>query len=786
MKSTFKFKKKELALAVSVAVFSGMMTGCSNSNDGPAVTTPGTSTILVNGGAGGSSGWGGDAGDIDLDNWGGTGGAKVLLGGEANASFTTPLTPPAADLGTNPLTITADTTLDKVVDYNNPVTDGAGAFAIGDLYVGTDDIVRTSTAGGVAAYATDVALATGTVYQRIWDAYIYQAGGGVAASDAVFTGLSVAAGTTLTLSDNGGCSSMIGFDNDIDNAGTITKAVNGCDISLYSFNYHASGNIDNAGVALSKNAGRISVYASMGIANSGTINASGFDDAAAFGGNGDEIRLDAAGYVINSGPLDASGGDGLGNGGSANWNAISIYASYIENTAAIDASGGNNTAADMVATPGNGGTGGRVYLSSDYGTNNTGDIDISGGDGSFGGSAYTGSSYLRTNDIGTTRNSGNINMNGGTGHTSSGGSTGRFYIQANGGDAINNADITGNGGDALSLTTGNSRNGARFYMRSYTGSNNTPSGDIELSGNISLNGGSVDADSARGGANGGGVYLYIDGGESAADNGNRVALLGYESLSTNGGDAGFAGMGGWVGIQTSEALKMANLEFTMGSAFNEVPISNRGGNSTGTALLGGDGGEGGQVDVSTSTNDNTATIYATASNTADIDVSGGNSIGDGTFNWARSGGMLGLYAANAVSNSGTLTANAGTGAQYGGQGGGLDMYSFVGDTNNTAEVNANGSDGQEGGGDGGWTWMEGVTSTNGGDVNINGGNATNPGAIYTATWGGRGGWFEMFGQGIDGVVSNTGTISNTPGTGTQVGELGCIRLGPFDITGQCN
>ncbi|MCK4706904.1 MAG: hypothetical protein KAT90_15625, partial [Gammaproteobacteria bacterium] len=71
-----------------------------------------------------------------------------------------------------------------------------------------------------------------------------------------------------------------------------------------------------------------------------------------------------------------------------------------------------------------------------------------------------------------------------------------------------------------------------------------------------------------------------------------------------------------------------------------------------------------------------------------------------------------------------------------------------------------------------------------------GGNATNtvaPVGPYTTTLGGGGGDIAMFGQGIDAAaVSNTGTLSNTIGTGTQDGDLGCVRLGPFNMEGECN
>ena len=235
---------------------------------------------------------------------------------------------------------------------------------------------------------------------------------------------------------------------------------------------------------------------------------------------------------------------------------------------------------------------------------------------------------------------------------------------------------------------------------------------------------------------------------------------------------------------------MDTFEYTMGSATNNVPIIARGGNSTATPANGGNGGDGGDIEVRTSNWSALANTGATSTNTADIDVTGGNASDDGTH-WERSGngGDLEVTSVSDASNSGALNANAGTGGQGGNSGGGFEVYSSAGEANNSGDVAINGSEGLEWGGSGGWTWLEGVTSTNSGEISANGGNATNvaaPVGPYTDTWGGSGGWIEMFGQGLDGAVNNTGTLSNAVGTGTQDGEIGCIRLGPFNIEGLCD
>ena len=87
------FKRKQLVIAMSVAILGGALSGCDNSNDPTAPPPPpaaGVFTLVANGGLGGSLGFneGGDGGDINVYNDGAPGGVEVRNAGAANASFT--------------------------------------------------------------------------------------------------------------------------------------------------------------------------------------------------------------------------------------------------------------------------------------------------------------------------------------------------------------------------------------------------------------------------------------------------------------------------------------------------------------------------------------------------------------------------------------------------------------------------------------------------------------------------------------------------------------------------
>jgi hypothetical protein len=784
------FRRKQLVIAVGMAMLGGAMTGCSSSSDSPA---PGTFTYVANGGNGGSisNARGGEGGDISLYNDGGTGGVEIRKTGKANTNFSSPIKPAAANLGSNPLTISSSTTI-RTVDYNNPIADGGGTTAL-QLYVGTDDVIRTAV-GVTAVYASDPVMAAGTPYLRtnISPYRIYLSAGTVAASDTVVTGLSIAAGATLTLAPNNPCNTEIDLVNDIDNSGTITRAlVDGCSLYIYANTYIASGSVVNTGDEDSENGGGVYIYTATGIANKGSITTSGFDEnndvnGDEQGGDGGEISLGAQGYVVNSGMLDSSGGDGKLGGGSGH--IVRMRGAYVENNAEINAEGGNNIADPIVS--GDGGDGGLVLMTSDYGTNNTASINNSGGTGYGGGDGAE--IQMRTYSWGQVKNAAAITSNGGHALVDGqGGDAGYLRMQADGEDLLNSGDLSFVGGDNTGTNaTGYAGDGGYVDLEGYGGEGDKPAGNIVISGNINLSGGNAVATGSGYGGEGG--NLEADVYPTDAGTTQKVSMLGYVSITSNGGTgadgAEYPGDadGGHISLYADHRLNNTTLKYTAGSAFNEVPISAYGGNSTSTELVGSqDGGDGGEVAVQASTDEVVRNLGVTAKNTADVDVHGGNATGDETVSsYSGSGGQVFVRAYSSADNSGNVNADGGNGGEYGGNGGYLAVNAVSGAAKNSGDFSAMGGDGVMYGRQGGSASMYGTSASNSGDINVNGGNAT---AMETLdfTEGGDGGEISIMGLGLNGAASNSGSVTYTFGIGDTNGEEGCLQVG-LTFTGNCN
>lgn len=797
------FKRKQLVIAVSMAMLGGALTGCSSSSSSSA-PAPGTATIVANGGTAGNmpGANGGQGGYISLYNWAGTGGVEVRKTGAANTDFTTPkeITNDAGsvDLGDNPLEVIANLIL-QVVDAENPVADG-GITVADEPYLDTEDVIRVA-AGATAVYASDPVLAAGTPYLRqvFSDAIprIYKSSGADIAGDTVVTGLSVAEGVTLTLGNNMGCDAAAAFSNGIDNSGTITKVIDlgseGCQLALGANKYLASGSIVNAGSEDFEDGGDVLITTATGINNSGPINASGFDEDNDVngdepGGDGGSIYLAAGGYILNSGTLHGSGGDGKGAGGDGGY--VNMYGAYTESTGDIDISGGNNVSDPLALLFGNGGDGGEVGLGADYVTNNTANIDTHGGDGSNGGQ---GGSINMSNDLlGEVKNAGNLVMHGGTGVEGSGGSGGQLYMMAYGGNVLNSGNLNSAGGNSTDATSSGGQ-GGQVQFNSYSGDGDEPAGDIVISGDINSSGGSAVADGSGNGGSAGSIYASVYQSESEDTFKQRVSLLGYASIDANGGDGASAGSAYGSGSSTSVYIHADGAEnylskWHAGSVANDVPINARGGNGT-TAdpevPVANYGGIGGGVNISASTSDAVKALNVRATNTADIDVSGGNAVGDESI--ASDGGEGGFFRLSAyagATNSGAVNGSGGNGGFSGGDAGNsVDIYAVSGAVNNSGAVDNSGGDGGVDGGHGGDVELFGASSVNSADVNVNGGNATSTDELVDTT-GGDGGYVGILALGLNAKTTNTGTVTYSFGTGDTNGEEGCLQVG-LTFEGTC-
>jgi len=815
--------RKKLVIAMSLAIVGGAMSGCSSSSD--SSEGAGSFTIQASGGIGGDATFarGGDGGELYVYNNGGSGGVEISKSGSANATITSPEIPTTPVLGSNPLQITTDTAIDMPVLYTVLVDGAVANLAIGELYVDENSILRSSTDGGDAVYATDTPVADSNLfyrsnvlqnelYQAIGDddvtpdlapagmAYfrdndsieIYLTDGDNTVNDTRITGLSVAAGSTLTLGSTSGCNTSFRVNDDIDNSGRILKTeAGGCSLRLNSNHYFATGDVVNAGNADADDGGSLIISASRGIKNSGTMDVSGFDtasDSSDRGGDAGAISLSANSFIINSGELNASGGDAGDNGGDGGELSIG-EPSYLENSGIIDVSGGANIGAGIEGVP-RGGQGGNASLEADAVLNNTKNatINASGGNGESGGEAGR-VSLNQNNSEGAILNAGNITVNGGAASVTSAGNAGNINMNTGGGQIQNTADLSATGGDiATGGDEGNTAgDGGRINL--YTNYGNTETGEIVISGNLNVNGGNAPVTGNGSGGDAGQIQVSNDANNYLTD--ARIALLGYSVIDANGGDGlqggNAAGNGDGIDIGAGDNEGDDNGVYVAGSVTNYVPMNARGGNSTATGEAVGNGGSGGQVDLYTSGSDNVSELNVTVTNTANIDVSSGSSVGTTVADEealerisikARKirGSSVDMYGFHGVENSGSLTLNAGTGGPNRNTGGRANIDSEVGAVTNSGAISANGAEG----GDGGYIDLSGNDINNSAALSVNGGDAID----NAASTGGDGGSIGLFTHLLSNP-QNSGSFSYTFGTGEEGnGVEGCATVN-FVKEGNC-
>ncbi len=202
--------------------------GSSDNGAGATSGASGIFTINTSGADGGpdggfGGGFGGDGGYVDIQMIDGSmGPLQVMASGAADASFTPTASTP--NLGNNPLAITADTTV--TVEVAEPVA-------------GTPYLVAASS------------------ILRISD------GNGTLSDEAAVTGISVAAGTTLTLELNNTPDAQVDLSNDIDNDGTITtvdvNATQRGNLILTLNSYHGNSTIDTSGTLDGQSGGYVQI-----------------------------------------------------------------------------------------------------------------------------------------------------------------------------------------------------------------------------------------------------------------------------------------------------------------------------------------------------------------------------------------------------------------------------------------------------------------------------------------------------------------------------------------------
>jgi hypothetical protein len=782
--------KKLTRLWGIVLLSAGLLTACSGGNGGNSSTpplesgttaeqtgSPGSWTINAVGGSGGT---GGNGGFWYMKTYQQKG-VQIMKSGAALTAFTIPNYNPPTDLGSNGKTITIDT---EVHVLNN----GDPQPAIGTLY-----LVKGSS-------GLWVGTGTGTVPASL-----------------PVTGLKVNSGVTLKLDlnwDNDGNGSTDGvsvtFPNDVDIAGTITTE------DLLS-----SGSTDTrhgaAPTARDMGALDIESGAQIFIRSTGSIITKGGNGTSTGqrGGDGGTIQLIAGNYFINQGTIDDSGGNSFdsttnadgGHAGMMSGGSCYTIVRVIGNTGPN--SGGNSGGGVFINTrkiTSNGGAGANggntSYVKIDANSDlfNTGAITANAGTGTNG-SGGAGNNFNVFSEYGSLYNSGALSQTGGNG-TLGGGGGGYFAINAGNsgfsGDIVNSGAITGDGGSATASGSGSnagsismvaygaiknsgkiSLNGGDSMGASQAGSGGTltlansvpvdfasrsqmPVRPIQVSGNIYLNGGS-----SQTGNGGYGGHFYVYQAESgAAVSSTGIQLLGYTSANLSGG---FGTANGGLAIgDPNGSMKVVtyndypgngNTAMPPGPIVNQINITARGGNSSGSGGWGGNG-----ISMQTQGSYFGPGGMSTVANSGKLDTSGGSG---GSSIGGLSGGIY-FLGHDGVTNTGSLTARGGNSTDSaGGNGGefGITLRSSLNITNSGA-IDTTGGKGVSGGAAS--LWIGGTPFGNFVQIYA-GGKVTNTGSITCA--GGAGSSANGNGGGIDilsetGGTSNTGTLNIAAGSGT--------------------
>lgn len=665
----------------------------------PPAGAAGTDTIKVNGGEGRSM-FGGGGGTVDLSFISGTNGGhlKVWKTGRASATATVP-TPPAADLGAVPLAVSSDTVITLAPEPSM--------------------------------------LAVGTPYASLGGLFLAQ---GPTAPPKRVTGLSVAAGVTLTLPRTpflafrlpGSCR-IDGTLKGDDSQGALLLECG--DLVLSS-----ASQVVATGTA-TRPAYDVSLSASYGsLLALGTIDTSGFSGPTPTSGASITL-LSGGARVFVRGALRANGGAGATSSPTQGGAVTVVAFDGLSNEATIEARGGAVTAqtGSFIA-----GSGGQVSL-------------------------------RVLNAAGALRNRGAIDVSGGsvTGCTGCGGGTGGTVQLITGhASLINDAALTARGGSAD--VSGGQGGTIELQVASATGEVGVP-GSLWVSGSLDATGG-VGGVGGRGGT----VRMLI--GEGAA-NGSELVLFGYAAIEANGAVGGArGGNGGVVTFFQAPQGNEAGATAAGGAVVNAVDVTAKGGEGDTSVSTQASGGFGGRIDFETQFALEPASAWwEVVRNTGALNVNGG---------LGASGGLAGrviLFGRVGVTSSGRLEARGGAAATGGGgQGGSVSLRSASGPVSSSSEVDV--SAGVAGGGPsftpgaGGNVVFEGAPVSNAGTLLAKGGAAD----LMTGL-GGRGGMvlLSSIAAGPTGnTVAAPAGIVVSGGAGQTPGEKGGVVIDGFIVTDQ--
>ena len=698
-----------LVLSFHVFLFACGGDGGVTSTTSEAVSgAAGIFTINTSGADGGPDGGsGGDGGYVGIYMpYGSIGALQVMSSGAADASFTPTASTP--NLGDNPLAITVDTTI--TVEAAEPA-------------------------------------AAGTPYLLMNNSNVYISDGDPA-PDIPVTGISVAAGTTLTVELNYTTYARVALSNDMDNHGTITTVdfdpTQRGNLQLYLNSYHGNSTIDTSGTQDGQHGGYVQITPVYYFFNHGTINTSGADSTTGAAGDGGDVVI----YT--------TGGYGIG----------------IENTGNITANGGTASAGGT-----SGGNSGHLDWQTELSIHNSGNLSCRGGDGVESGGDSNGM-YFAVNAIGNLSNSGDLNTSGGTGAT--GGFGGSIDMYAYGGGIVNSGNLTTKGGDTTDPSFDGGPGGSIYVYVFYSpfGPTDAPAGNIMFSGNVDASGGLAVTDALATGNGGSGGSFEIEGNYDSYPSGQRIALLGYAGIDASGGGGNYGGTGGDVELYCDYGyVYLSDADFYSPSCniTNEADVNAAGGSVLATATTPAYGGSGGSVNIWT---DQYYGMFDPdidkVVNSGNIDTSSGTNLESGEY---ESAGNVWIWGYNGVTNSGNITARGGDDLGTdgtGNDGNDVQLYAELGPVSNSGNLGTDGGDGEFLGGYAYAIELFGPEVSNSGALTANGGDAD---PSLADSEGGVGGDVTLFSpDGMQGITQ-TGTVSNDGGTGETPGPDGNYYLG---------
>jgi hypothetical protein len=626
--------------------------------------------------------------DIGLDNGDGTGiqGNDALEDDEVDTSFldcngtmTVVVTPPTGNAGTFVFDTHGGSSTAGSGGAGGSLRDEADAEFVNSYLMlantGTVDATCTvpamtidlgdvpaafaaTTTVAIVAAVDEAALPNGTVFGRAGDTglYVWDATNMVANRA---TGLSVAAGATVTLPINDAYTSDgvgLSFERDVDIAGTLTTTAGATtrghlDIGARQVRFGAASSVQTGGAA-GQDSGYVYVGARQDLIALGTISTVG--SAGASGRSGGSVELAADGALYAGGTINTSGGAATGGTGGDGGNvSLKGETRIICSSADITADGG--------AADGDAGDGGDIHFGEDclYGIpleiRNSGDLRTRGG-----------------SEAGTCDD------------TCSGGDGGRIdFIAALSGGISSSGSHDTRGGNSANGQGG--AGGVLNFRQGYTFEGTSGVARYEITGAVTTFGG----DGATGGGHGGDVYTANHGAIGSA-----TRFLGYASALMDGGD-GTSGGGGAGSIVLSPEMSETGGGLGL---FVHTNVSAMGG----TGGTGG-GGSGGGIEFDPFIYNEVDASGAPLQNfvvEGTIDLSGGDGAQAGSGGSIRvDSGCSPDEAVTGVEVAGTVTLDGGDASQSGGgAAGGLFLITARGTATVSGTISAQGGVGSMGSG----------------------------------------------------------------------------------------